>query len=941
MKFSCAKEFLKLNQMITKYSPFDEFGNRKNDKEHKLSDEQITIFLEQYRKTIDKLDALTLANHKKRANTNKKKKKEQYGKNIELYDQLSKTLSKDYNAFLNTKERNERYDLHELFETSRVSSDYTVIKVSNDINKGSVNSRIPVTLKTPDNQEITGYFTVDNRNPGKNYVKEKVAETRKKYNGSADFINADALIKIYNSICSRSGDTDKERASKALYARKLLMWYKEELLTKSYEDKRKILREATGMDIAKYMTTPKKTNLLIDLLSTTAAASNQMSVSNGVGIRSGANINRRNAAMSRMAQLLGFPELVAQSFNVKLDIDGKKLKGTFMREVKGVDVNKLTEDSDVFNITLGGLDELGLKKQLANLQVLDYLCGNPDRHGGNMLYNITKNEDGTYILKAVCGIDNDTSFGSMSWKNMRQGMSGVSLDNLKVITAEMAGALNRIDTAGIKSMFFGYELSSAELSWMEKRVEDLKKKVKEDALDYQKGFRKGGLIPTRIKIVEDEELNELSLSEDLVPTADGDNNLFGIVMKSVNAKIAANVLGDDLETRYSKISHNISFGSVPNVNALIKRLNEDNRLGGSSEGYERMLESMKDLKKALEGYSGPDFEEGGGRLLGHGNNIMLLKEKLRETLISVNEYIAYKNSKTRGEEWRSIQGEHKASRTERRYHDAMACREFLNKQLDKYEKLDDALYNLNSFRTNKRRIDMDIRRNETEYQNSEARRHKEKIRQTNLYNNHVSRTIYEIDEAFDAYNSYDEKGKGAKGIETNNKLQLEIYQRIGFGIMGILEAKRPLLRKRISEKHGVELDMTDDELLKYAVAINIVFRKREIDDAREMYTIDYEHKNSLRDVRTSPVMQAVEQLVGSKEFNDFYRQNEELIKAGIDVHEPGVSLPYGEHATKLYDQYRKVYIKHNPDKMTENEKKALSKAADKTGRASQRASMQP
>jgi len=229
LKFSCAKEFLKLNQMITKYSPFDEFGNRKNDKEHKLSDEQITVFLEQYRKTIDKLDALTLANHKKRANTNKKKKKEQYGKNIELYDQLSKTLSKDYNAFLNTKERNERYDLHELFETSRVSSDYTVIKVSNDINKGSVNSRIPVTLKTPDNQEITGYFTVDNRNPGKNYVKEKVAETRKKYNGSADFINADALIKIYNSICSRSGDTDKERASKALYARKLLMWYKEEL----------------------------------------------------------------------------------------------------------------------------------------------------------------------------------------------------------------------------------------------------------------------------------------------------------------------------------------------------------------------------------------------------------------------------------------------------------------------------------------------------------------------------------------------------------------------------------------------------------------------------------------------------------------------------------------------------------------------------------------
>lgn len=941
LKRDCAKEFRKLNKMITQYSPFDEFSNRKNDKDHKLSDEQITVFLEQYRKTIDKLDALTLANHKKRANTNKKKKKEQYGKNIELYDQLSKTLSKDYNAFLNTKERNERYDLHELFETSRVSSDYTVIKVSDDINKGSVNSRIPVTLKTPDNQEITGYFTVDNKTPGKDYVKDKVAETKKKYNGSADFISADTLLQIFRSICSRAEARDKKQASNALYARNLLLWEKENLLMKGYEDKRRILREAAGMDIAKYMTTPKKTNMFIDLLSTTAAAGNQMNISNGAGIRSGANVNRRNAAISRMAQLLGFPDLVAQSFNVKLDIGGKKLKGTFMKEVKGVDVSKLTEDSDVFNITLGGLDELNLKKQLANLQVLDYLCGNPDRHGGNMLYNITKNEDGTYTLKVVCGIDNDTSFGSMPWNSMRDGMSGVSLENMNVITAEMARAINRIDTAGLKSMFYGYELSSAELSWMEKRVKDLKNKVKEDALDFQKGFRKGGLIPTKIKTVEDEELNELSISEDLAPTADGERNIFGIVIKALNAKSASNSLGPDLATRYSKVSHDISFGGVPAVNVLIKRLNDDNRIGRSSVGYERMLESMKDLKKALESYSGPDFEEGGGRILAHGNNIMLLKEKLRETLINVNEYIAYKDNKTRGEEWRSIQGEHKASRTERRYHDAMACREFLNKQLDKYEKLDDALYNLNSFRANKSGIDMDIRRNETEYQNSEEYKRKKKIRRSNLYNNHVSRTIYEIDEAFDMYSAYDLRDKGVKGNEFNDRLKLQIYQRIGFGIMGIHEVKRPVLRKMISEKHEVELNMTDDELLKYAVAINIVFRKQEIDNAEEMYPIDYEHKNALRDVITTPVMQAVDQLVSSKEFNDFYRQNEELIKAGIDDHEPCVSLPSGEHATKLYDQFRKVYIKHNPEKMTENEKKAISKAADKSGRASQRSSMHP
>ena len=39
---------------------------------------------------------------------------------------------------------------------------------------------------------------------------------------------------------------------------------------------------------------------------------------------------------------------------------------------------------------------------------------------------------------------------------------------------------------------------------------------------------------------------------------------------------------------------------------------------------------------------------------GHVKALTEIREKLRETLISVNEYIYYKQSKQKGEEWRDI-----------------------------------------------------------------------------------------------------------------------------------------------------------------------------------------------------------------------------------------------------------------------------------------------
>ena len=47
---------------------------------------------------------------------------------------------------------------------------------------------------------------------------------------------------------------------------------------------------------------------------------------------------------------------------------------------------------------------------LADMQVLDYLCGNVDRHGANLVYQL---DDNGKII-GIQGIDNDSSFARFS-----------------------------------------------------------------------------------------------------------------------------------------------------------------------------------------------------------------------------------------------------------------------------------------------------------------------------------------------------------------------------------------------------------------------------------------------------------------------------------------------------------------------------------------------
>ena len=129
-----------------------------------------------------------------------------------------------------------------------------------------------------------------------------------------------------------------------------------------------------------------------------------------VKMEPGARVDRKNAGVSMVAELLGVPQVICHAEPMKLKgPDGEIVDGTFMAFADGIDPAKPGHEAFMMGRdSLKNTDGRGLEA-IADLQVIDYLCGNVDRHSGNVFYQIDKNGK----LIGVQGIDNDSSLGKI------------------------------------------------------------------------------------------------------------------------------------------------------------------------------------------------------------------------------------------------------------------------------------------------------------------------------------------------------------------------------------------------------------------------------------------------------------------------------------------------------------------------------------------------
>ena len=244
--------------------------------------------------------------------------------------------------------------------------------------------------------------------------------------------------------------------------RKLIKMIEEDLSTEESERARRIV----GEEFAKI----RKEMVMADIGNNTTL------------IGEGEDLVKRNVATSRLAKLLGIPDVVTKSEMSSVQIGDEKMYGVVMEEAEGFGTNSLVN---------GNLpDEYKGQRvtyspdavhDLLDMQVLDALCGQTDRHRGNRMVKLSKkqaNGKDVYVVDKVTGIDNDMCFGKVNYsKIMSSDYSGIkkvenshgiaapamSMELAQTILAlspavleyEMLGILNKKERMALIDRFIG------------------------------------------------------------------------------------------------------------------------------------------------------------------------------------------------------------------------------------------------------------------------------------------------------------------------------------------------------------------------------------------------------------------------------------------------------------------------------------------------------
>ena len=240
-----------------------------------------------------------------------------------------------------------------------------------------------------------------------------------------------------------------------------------------------------------------------------------MVMNHSAGIEAGSRIDTRNAAMSSLAELLDVPGIIARARPMQvIDENGKTVNGTFMLAAEGVDPENIPKEYANINMDAAKGTDGNAFREIADMQVLDYIAGNVDRHGSNFFMKFDKKGK----LIGVQGIDNDCSGGCIVPKYKRGINSMTGIRDMKVMSQSMYNKLKSMTDEQLKFALRGYGHSEQELEAHVARMKQVLTAA-DDGIEY---YRKNPNAPLKqgvVKVVPDDQFKKLKL-EDLATYSD-------------------------------------------------------------------------------------------------------------------------------------------------------------------------------------------------------------------------------------------------------------------------------------------------------------------------------------------------------------------------------------------------------------------------------------
>ena len=273
--------------------------------------------------------------------------------------------------------------------------------------------------------------------------------------------------------------------------------------------------------------------IMIPMITEMAKSANLQGLLRKSGFGSNDLLAERANAMGDVAKALGYPNLLVGTKQVTVKRGDRTETGVMMEpaDMDLVDPVKITKDHPFYNLKETDFNNRKFLSSLADLQILDYLCANTDRHNKNFFLRMDLRNPEEPKLLGVQGIDNDNSFGDLEEGGM---FKLAKSSNLKIITPKMAAAITAMTWKQLKDILKPYHLSGPQLEAAGDRLEDLQrmiergKKQKESPFIMQEGEKPSyDLVNTggTIHIMEDGEWEKLTLKA-LLPKNMDDKNIF-------------------------------------------------------------------------------------------------------------------------------------------------------------------------------------------------------------------------------------------------------------------------------------------------------------------------------------------------------------------------------------------------------------------------------
>ena len=376
--------------------------------------------------------------------------------------------------------------LKELLETARKSTVIIDDPASVKDVGGSVSTRIPVSIQGEGSQEM-GFFTASQKNEDEDRMSARIYERFKTRKGLQEVFQnkdlseddrkdivqsvADAMIGVNAKYHIGITQGDCPATAEEFYdgyERPLRAFFKD----KSGEP---LSRD----EIVKILQDGEVRENLHGLFKETFRSFRGYYYNQDMPkIAAGAEIPTRNVATYRLAARLGMADVVAKAETMDLRVGDKSMSGVFMQTAEGEDLSRLDELSamrDIFQsgeALAGGMDTARAKRQLCDLQILDYLCGNTDRHEKNFIYQTSVGEDGKTRITGVVGIDNDMSFGTLT-DQQRLPKAIIPPGEMRAVSGATYQAVMQMDPAELKNLLGDLGLDDTEIQAAQTRLRSL------------------------------------------------------------------------------------------------------------------------------------------------------------------------------------------------------------------------------------------------------------------------------------------------------------------------------------------------------------------------------------------------------------------------------------------------------------------------------------